>query len=66
MGHGPLVNLIDGQRAASACGAGARTLQFSAFSCDASFQEMFSTWAAATALDRAAGPGRNAALSRQR
>ncbi|MFI5798219.1 non-ribosomal peptide synthetase [Streptomyces sp. NPDC051677] len=50
MGHGPLVNLIDWQCAASDCGAGARTLQFSAFSFDASFQEMFSTWAAGGCL----------------
>ncbi|MFD3981393.1 amino acid adenylation domain-containing protein [Streptomyces griseus] len=50
MGHGPLVNLIDWQCAASDCGEGARTLQFSAFSFDASFQEMFSTWAAGGCL----------------
>ncbi|MGV9980028.1 non-ribosomal peptide synthetase [Micromonospora wenchangensis] len=50
MPHGPLVNLIDWQRGASDCAEGTRTLQFSAFSFDASFQEMFSTWAAGGCL----------------
>ncbi|WP_051836166.1 amino acid adenylation domain-containing protein [Streptomyces sp. NRRL WC-3742] len=45
MGHGPLSNLIAWQRAASDCGPESRTLQFSPASFDASFQEMFSTWA---------------------
>ncbi|MEH1098493.1 non-ribosomal peptide synthetase [Micromonospora sp. CPCC 205561] len=50
MPHGPLTNLIEWQRGASGCAEGARTLQFSAFSFDASFQEMFSTWAAGGCL----------------
>lgn len=45
MAHGPLSNLIAWQRDASDCGAASRTLQFSPASFDASFQEMFSTWA---------------------
>ncbi|MDW4900767.1 MULTISPECIES: amino acid adenylation domain-containing protein [Streptomyces] len=50
MPHGPLANLIDWQCAHSACGAGDRTLQFSALSFDVSFQEMFSTWASGGTL----------------
>lgn len=45
MAHGPLSNLIAWQRGASASGPDSRTLQFSPASFDASFQEMFSTWA---------------------
>jgi amino acid adenylation domain-containing protein len=44
MPHGPMSNLITWQCTASSCGAGSRTLQYSAASFDASFQEMFSTW----------------------
>lgn len=44
MPHGPMTNLIAWQGRRSSSGPGARTLQFSAASFDASFQEMFSTW----------------------
>jgi amino acid adenylation domain-containing protein len=44
MPHGPMGNLIMWQCAASSCGESSRTLQYSAASFDASFQEMFSTW----------------------
>ncbi|WP_165546646.1 amino acid adenylation domain-containing protein [Kribbella soli] len=44
MPHGPLANLLRWQRARSACGVGDRTLQFSAVTFDASFQEIFATW----------------------
>ncbi|ADB33165.1 amino acid adenylation domain protein [Kribbella flavida DSM 17836] len=44
MPHGPLVNLLRWQRARSGCGLGDRTLQFSAVTFDASFQEIFATW----------------------
>ncbi|WP_460655432.1 amino acid adenylation domain-containing protein [Kribbella endophytica] len=44
MPHGPLANLLRWQRARSACGLGDSTLQFSAVTFDASFQEIFATW----------------------
>ncbi|GAA2359911.1 non-ribosomal peptide synthetase [Dactylosporangium salmoneum] len=45
MPHGPLANLLRWQIGVSSCGEGARTLQYSAAGFDASFLEMFSTWA---------------------
>ncbi|MBS2546767.1 non-ribosomal peptide synthetase [Catenulispora sp. NL8] len=50
MTHGPMANLIAWQRTASQCAERTRTLQFSAATFDASFQEMFSTWAAGGCL----------------
>ena len=44
MPHRPLSNLIQWQLTQSGCGAGSRTLQFSACSFDVSFQEIFATW----------------------
>jgi len=44
MPHRPLVNLIAWQLSRSACGAGARTLQFTSLSFDVAFQELFATW----------------------
>src|SRR5271165_26424 len=44
MEHGPLVNLIWWQCAASVVGVRDRTLQFAPLSFDVSFQECFSTW----------------------
>jgi len=45
MPHGPLANLLRWQCRVSSCSTGSRTLQFSAAGFDASFLEMFSTWA---------------------
>ncbi|MGW2651053.1 non-ribosomal peptide synthetase [Streptomyces sp. NPDC001393] len=50
MPHAPMSGLISWQCRDSACSVGARTLQFSAASFDASFQEMFSTWASGGCL----------------
>lgn len=50
MAHGPVANLVAWQLTASSCAIRSRTLQFSATSFDASFQEMFSTWAAGGCL----------------
>ena len=44
MGHRPLVNLIAWQLKDSRMGVGAKTLQFTSFSFDVSFQELFATW----------------------
>ncbi|MEH1098883.1 non-ribosomal peptide synthetase [Micromonospora sp. CPCC 205561] len=50
MPHGPLAGLVGWQCADSACGPGDRTLQYSALSFDASFLEIFSTWASGGTL----------------
>lgn len=50
MPHRAMTTLIGWQVSASRCGVAARTVQFSAASFDASFQEMFSTWAAGGTL----------------
>ena len=50
MPHRPLVNLVAWQLAHSTGAASSRTLQFSPLSFDASFQEIFSTWASAGTL----------------
>ncbi len=44
MPHSALSNLIQWQLENSECSAGSNTLQFSSFSFDVSFQELFSTW----------------------
>lgn len=44
MPHIALTNLVQWQLENSACSVGSRTLQFSSFSFDVSFQELFSTW----------------------
>jgi amino acid adenylation domain-containing protein len=50
MPHGPMANLIAWQCASSSCGEQSRTLQYSAASFDASFQEIFSTFASGGCL----------------
>jgi amino acid adenylation domain-containing protein len=50
MPHGPMANLIGWQCASSSCGEQSRTLQYSAASFDASFQEIFSTFASGGCL----------------
>ncbi|MBI3418287.1 MAG: amino acid adenylation domain-containing protein [Verrucomicrobia bacterium] len=50
MPHRSLVNLIEWQRKESQLPPCAKTLQFASLSFDVSFQEMFSTWAAAGTL----------------
>ncbi|MEJ2444811.1 MAG: amino acid adenylation domain-containing protein, partial [Exilibacterium sp.] len=50
MPHTVLVNLIQWQVKQSTSSVGTRTLQFSAFSFDVSFQELFSTWASGGVL----------------
>lgn len=50
MPHGPLAGLVDWQCGDSGCGPGDRTLQFSALSFDASFLEIFATFATGGAL----------------
>ncbi|MCZ6674264.1 MAG: amino acid adenylation domain-containing protein, partial [Verrucomicrobia bacterium] len=48
--HRTLSNLIHWHTSESQCGAGDRTLQFASFNFDASFQEIYSTWASGGTL----------------
>jgi amino acid adenylation domain-containing protein len=50
MPHSALLNLLEWQLQASACGVGARTLHFTPLSFDVAFQELFATWASGGTL----------------